>query len=123
MGIEKFLDDAFKDEYQVKNKEKIRIVKDIQTNGRLVLFDYTGFMMYLKESEWDHVTESSRGLVLDIETKRVIALPFQKFFKIPKGRISELKSEEIALITEKADGDLGIAFFDPIQKKWRANTR
>lgn len=67
------------------------------------------------ERAWDKFTILSRGLVLEPEHKRIIAVPFPKFFnygemsfEIPKGNFSVL---------EKLDGSLGIIFY------WRGKYR
>lgn len=62
------------------------------------------------EKYWNKYTLIARGLVLDIENKKVVAIPFPKFFNYDEvqGQTALFCSKFLA--TEKLDGSLGIIF-------------
>ena len=63
----------------------------------------------------------ARGIVLDPEREKIIALPFSKFFNYnehPPKRFPEIVSIEI-----KYDGSLGIAYWYDLVGEWRMKTK
>lgn len=89
-------------------------------NGNLILFNYNDNAMY--NNKWDEFICMCRGLILDIDKKEFVAIPFYKFFNVGEKKKID-KDEEIGecSITEKLDGSLGIIYF--YNEKWRISTR
>lgn len=86
----------------------------------LELFTYTQIVMF--EKEWNIFSIISRGLILQPESKRVVATPFPKFFNY--GEFPLFGSDEAsdkAKFYEKLDGSLGIVFSHNGQ--WRCATK
>jgi len=75
-------------------------------NHRIRIANYT--MNASFERFWNEVTLNCRGLIFDKVTRRIISLPFAKFFNLGeyKGEIPSEKPE----ITVKYDGSLGISY-------------
>lgn len=102
--------------------EKKLVRQVISPCKRLVLFNYTDLCTY--ERAWDEVTLNARGTVYEIETGKVVARAFPKFFNF--GELSEDKQQEVLQSEsfetfEKMDGSLGIVYF--YDGEWRVNTR
>lgn len=77
---------------------------------QLALFKYS--LDCVMERNWNDFTLISRGLILDLQSKKVIATPFTKFFnygEIEAGSKSIIEPE--FTVTEKMDGSLGIMFY------------
>lgn len=72
----------------------------------LDIFNYTAKAQY--ERLWDDVTTACRGLIVQKFTKEVIARPFPKFFNL--GEHDELPTVPPAVVHDKLDGSLGIAY-------------
>lgn len=75
-------------------------------DGDLILFNYTALAQY--SDRWNWFELNSRGLILDIKTGEVVALPFPKFFNWGEGE--KITDAPIQSITEKIDGSLGILY-------------
>lgn len=66
-------------------------------------------------SNWDNITLSCRGIILDVEQRKVVAKPWNKFFNYnPEQHTNKLTSN--SSILEKLDGSLGILYFDPLKQ-------
>jgi T4 RnlA family RNA ligase len=74
--------------------------------GELVLYNYTPKCAFSKA--WDDVTLNCRGLILDRNTKEVIARPFPKFFNLEEWEGTALPTGPVE-VYDKADGSLFIA--------------
>jgi RNA ligase len=98
-----------------------------KTNGDLTLYNYTNSCTF--DKVWDDFTISARGLILHIPTKKIVALPFPKFFNYGENGY-DLPDEPFEIF-EKVDGSLGIIYhcndqwnvatrgsFDSEQSKW-----
>lgn len=87
-------------------------------HGALVLYNYNRFCTFKRH--WTPFTRIARGLVLVPKEKRIVALPFPKFFNYSElGRpVFPIDSE--TSVTEKMDGSLGIIFFF---QRWHVVTR
>lgn len=90
--------------------------------GKLVLWNYTDKCTY--ERAWDETTLNARGTVYEIETGKVVARAFPKFFNF--GELSPEKQTEVLNsknfeVYEKMDGSLGIVYY--YDGEWRVNTR
>lgn len=91
-------------------------------DGKLALYNYTDHCTY--EKKWDKHTLNARGTVYEVETGRVVARAFPKFFNF--GELATSKARNLLKKTEfevfeKMDGSLGIVYF--YDGKWRVNTR
>jgi RNA ligase len=76
----------------------------------LAIFKYS--LNCIMERNWNTFTLISRGLILDLKNKKVIATPFIKFFnygELEAGSKSIIEPE--FTVTEKMDGSLGIMFY------------
>jgi len=60
------------------------------------------------ERRWNNFSLIARGLILDLQEKRVIATPFTKFFNY--GEVDIVIDPDFT-VTEKMDGSLGIMFY------------
>lgn len=77
----------------------------------LVLFNYHPTAAFRGAEKWLDIEKAARGLVLEKQTGRVIARPFVKFFNYGELAIDkEVKNSDIANVTYKEDGSLGIVF-------------
>ncbi len=90
--------------------------RDDPATGRS-LYCYTSRCVY--EQAWDELTTLARGLILDLDARRVVATPFPKFFNVGEGGrpIPDLPFE----VYDKLDGSLAIIHF--AAGKWRATTK
>lgn len=75
---------------------------------------------------WTDFTLSCRGLVVDLQNRRILAIPFFKFFNL--GEPTAPSYEELAAlgafeVTEKIDGSMGIAFYDAVTNKFYITTK
>jgi RNA ligase len=105
-----------------------RIAKGLITSkayGDLAIFNYTNKCVY--ENKWDYWTKMCRGLIVNLKTQEIVALPFPKFFNLNENFettasdiLKKFNSEEVE-ITDKIDGSLGILFYH--RKKFMIATR
>lgn len=65
------------------------------------------------EGAWNEVTRKCRGLIYDLDTSEVVARPFEKFFNWGEPNAPELDLHAPAVVTDKADGSLGVIFPTP----------
>lgn len=88
--------------------------------SQLRIFNYTDKCTF--DKHWNELTLSARGLVFDIDAKRLIALPFPKIFNFGELGITELAwLPDVDSVVEKMDGSLGIIFhYDGL---WHCATR
>lgn len=84
----------------------------------LTIYNYTERCVY--ENAWDGVTLTCRGLIVD-DHGIVQARPFPKFFNYGQQGSPELDLNARALVTDKADGSLGILY--PDGDGWSVATR
>jgi RNA ligase len=80
----------------------------------LRIFEYTAKTMF--ERKWNSVTMKTRGLIVNWDTKEVLARPFDKFFNY--GEPSQEEQHELDLsdeveVYDKLDGSLGIRYVRP----------
>jgi len=104
-----------------EERKKGNIRRQDNFNGDLCLYNYTDQCTF--DRAWNDVTRNSRGIVFEVATGKIIALPFPKFFNLgemPETRLENLPDEEY-VVTEKMDGSLGILYY--YKDKWRMNTR
>jgi RNA ligase len=77
----------------------------------LSILNYTEKAQY--ERVWNPVTRTCRGLIVDSRTGVVVARPFPKFFNHGEPESAELDLAGRVVVTDKADGSLGIAYPTP----------
>ncbi len=87
-------------------------------NPNLATFCYTKAAVH-EGNFWDDALRSARGIVVNLETKQIVATPFPKFFNY--GEHSYHLPNEQFTVYEKLDGSLIIAYHDG--NRWRANTK
>lgn len=90
-----------------------------RSEGNFQLFDYNSYGIY--DHGWSDVAMLSRGLVLDLKRKKVVAMPFCKFFNYAEAT-TELPNTEFSAY-KKYDGSLGLCYWDEYSGNWRVNTR
>jgi RNA ligase len=86
-------------------------------DGELGLFCYTKSAVY--DETWDEFTSVARGIVLDLEERRIVAAPFPKFHNLGEG--GRLPPSERFDAFEKLDGSLIVAFEH--RGRWRTTTK
>jgi len=99
---------------EIEERVKAGYVQKIQ-NGDLTLYHYTNKCKY--EKAWDNFTLSCRGLVVD--SKKIVALPFPKFFNY--GEMSKYIPKCNYKVYEKYDGSLIVMYY--YNGEWRAHTK
>ena len=102
--------DRLKAEFHAGN---VRVVQD----GPLWLWAYQEDCA--RERRWNQWNTLARGLILDMEKRRVVATPFPKFFNY--GEREGALPDEPFEVTEKLDGSLGIIFYHG--GRWRVATK
>lgn len=98
------------------------LMEKFSENHKLVLYNYTNKCQF--EKKWNEITLNSRGHIFEVETNKLIALPFPKFFNLSELSPDQQKrilQRRDYKITEKIDGSLGILYF--YDNEWRINTR
>ncbi len=75
---------------------------------RYTIYNYTEKAAY--ESVWNDVTLTCRGLIVDDSTGAVLARPWPKFFNYGQTGAPALPLDAPAVVTDKADGSLGILY-------------
>lgn len=86
----------------------------------LVIYNYTAKTQF--ERAWNDVTRRCRGLIVNYETGRVVARPFEKFFNYDELAPDTLDADANVTVTDKADGSLGILYPVP-SGGWAVATR
>ncbi|WP_244900598.1 T4 RnlA family RNA ligase [Streptomyces nanshensis] len=89
----------------------------------LVMFNYTRACQYA--GAWTPVTTRCRGLVVEKDTGRVIAWPFEKFFNVAEHDLGRPYAPPLPAepfhIYDKLDGSLGLVFH--YDGRWHAATK
>lgn len=73
----------------------------------LWIFNYTEHAQY--RAQWDVVTRSCRGLIID-DDQRVVARPWAKFFEYRSDDPSVVELDAAVEVADKLDGSLGILY-------------
>jgi RNA ligase len=76
------------------------------------IYNYTEAVQY--SGAWTPVTLACRGLIVDESTGSVIARPYPKFFNHDQPGAPALRADAAVLVTDKADGSLGILYDDAV---------
>lgn len=96
--------------------------KATSEDGKLVQYNYSNKAQY--EKYWNRHTKNNRGHIYEIETGKLIAMSFPKFFNFSELTVGEqryLSKNTDFTVFEKMDGCLGICYF--YNGKWRVNSR
>lgn len=87
------------------------VTKQVHPKYPLAIYNYTQSTQY--EKNWDAVTLSCRGLIMDTETGKIVARSFPKFFNLEelddKTKTALLSNHKVS-VQKKMDGSLGIIF-------------
>ncbi|WP_433369670.1 RNA ligase [Actinoplanes sp. CA-142083] len=75
----------------------------------LTIYNYTEVCQY--SGAWTPVTLACRGLITDA-AGRIVARPLAKFFNHSEAHAPRLEPDAAVVVTDKADGSLGIIFHD-----------
>ncbi|MFA5758757.1 MAG: RNA ligase [Clostridia bacterium] len=89
-----------------------------QTNGDLSVFCYTADCLF--KHQWDFVSMTARGLVLDTKNKCVVATPMMKFFNYEQVH-NFIKPSVSFKAYETMDGVLGIIYY--YNNRWNVSTK
>jgi len=109
--------DTLASEFDVRRLAGLIRATTAPDNDALTLYCYT--QSAVVDAAWDPFVEVARGIVLDANTRRVIARPFPKFFNFGE-RSASLPDEPFEAF-EKLDGSLGVIFHDGV--RWRVTTK
>jgi len=93
------------------------VIKQDHPSLPLSIYNYSRECQYSKQ--WDDITLTCRGLVLDNDGN-VIAKPFPKFFNYEELKPEDIPNENFE-VYEKMDGSLGIVFH--YNNEWHIATR
>jgi hypothetical protein len=85
---------------------------------KLYIFNYTPLAQYSKQ--WNEVTKTCRGLILD-ENYNIVARPFQKIFNYNEIETDSIVLERKPVIHDKLDGSLGVLY--KTKSGWKIATR
>ncbi len=83
------------------------VIKNKHPTLELYIYNYTQKTQF--ERNWNEITLTSRGLILD-EDYNIIARPFAKFFNLGEYENQEIPNLKFDVF-EKMDGSLGILYF------------
>lgn len=84
----------------------------------LAIFKYSQHCV--TERNWNEFTIIARGLILDLQEKKVVGTPFVKFFNYDEIVDARNFTEPDYVVTEKIDGSLGILVW--AENDWRIAT-
>lgn len=92
----------------------------ITRSDSLALFNYTPECSF--DHMWDQFSMMARGLILDMDEKRIVATPFLKFFNASEREGAEhVRFDEPFDAFTKMDGSLGIVYH--YRDEWHVATR
>lgn len=92
---------------EIEDREAKKLVRR-DTLGPLAIFNYTKACTW--EKAWDPITCLTRGLVLDIVSRKVVATPFPKFFNHGEAKDESWATDGEFEVWDKIDGALGVTF-------------
>lgn len=75
------------------------------------IYCYTKQAMF--DREWNEVTKTCRGLIVNENTGEVLARPFRKFFNYGEPSAPVFDPLDLVEVTDKLDGSLGILYKTP----------
>lgn len=78
------------------------------------------------ESKWNFFSRSCRGLVVDTKNKKLLTIPYSKFFNLGESTVPSFRELE-ALgqyeVSEKLDGSMLISFYDEVTNDFYVTTK
>lgn len=91
----------------------------VNKQGNLHMFTYTNECSY--SGSWNLFTRAARGIIINSETKEIVALPFPKFFNLSENKdpIPDLPFSAY----EKLDGSLIVLWWNPFENFWQCSTK
>lgn len=107
MFLDKVLDPALLGEMMDKGYVQVRYHPDY----RYAIYCYTKAAMF--DREWNDVTKTCRGLIVNEDTGEVLARPFRKFFNYGEPSCPVIEPDELVQVYDKVDGSLGIVYPTP----------
>lgn len=78
----------------------------------LSIYNYTDSCMW--SQEWNEVTVTCRGLIVNNQTEEIVARSFNKFFNNDQMQAPIWSIFDTVQVTDKMDGSLGILYVDPL---------
>ena len=82
----------------------------VRASGGLEIRNYSAQATYTKGSWSNPAVRRCRGLITEIETGRVVARSWEKFFNYGQEEVGQLDLDAPAEVTDKMDGSLGIVY-------------
>lgn len=100
------------------------VFQNVSPCGHYVLFNYRPEVEF--KNLWNDVNIWCRGIVYDVHTKEIAAVPFRKFWNV--GQKPETSEESLSalgkpVVMSKEDGSLGILFWNRYARAWQVCTR
>lgn len=92
--------------------------------GNYCIFNYSETVEFKKN--WNDVNVWCRGIIFDVNTHDIVALPYKKFWNLnqnPECTEQVLSTKGNPTVYSKEDGSLGILFYDKYQDKLIVATR
>jgi len=87
-------------------------------NRNLIIYSYSSSCAY--EKKWNIYTLCARGLILDVANKKIVALPFPKFFNYSELENFILPNEPFECF-DKIDGSLAVIYY--YENQWNIATK
>jgi len=100
-----------------KEIELGNIIKNTDPSGNLEIFNYS--IQCTFDNNWNEYSLIARGLILEPNKQRVVALTLPKFYNF--GEVSYAIPDLPFTVTNKYDGSLGIIYFH--NNSWHVATR
>lgn len=108
---------------QHAEENSVRISRSNRFPG-VALFHYKDEAQF--DKNWNTFSRMSRGLIVDMKNKRILAHPFHKFFNVgemPETNYDKLLLEGSFEVSEKLDGSMLITFQNPSDGKYHFTTK
>lgn len=96
--------------------------KAVSKDGKLAQYNYTDKCAF--DKAWDDITMNNRGHVYEVETGKLVARAFPKFFNLEQlDEITQTRyiNNKEFTIAEKLDGCMGVLYF--YNSEWILNSR
>lgn len=77
----------------------------------LDVYDYAQITQF--QRHWNAATLAARGLIVNRETKEIVARPFSKFFNYGEAALAEAELTGPISVTDKLDGSMGTGYSTP----------
>ena len=108
--------------FEVKNKLVEAGLLNSSQFQNLISYNYTDQCAF--DKHWIPETLESRGSIYDLNTGKIVARSFDKFFNLGEYDAKIENLPQLAFdVDEKMDGSLGILYQFPGESQWRVATR